>query len=146
MPCALRDFPATLIGNWEIAGIRSRDVSQSEGTRRDWTLKVSPKGRSLIVPLRIRRHTFAKMFDAYVSARLLEKCRTKSTFQNRSRALLDAQCSATSNARYIVNVLFVESIRRMRDRRRYDNLSWIISWIITRRRSEPSFFFFSFSF
>lgn len=63
VPSAQSTIPATLIGNWEIAGIRSGDVSQSQNITVIGHLKLPERK----VTFGLVRRTFGEMF--YVTMR-----------------------------------------------------------------------------
>lgn len=69
---AIYDIPATLIGNWEIAGIRPRDVSQSQGITVIGHLKLPERKVTFVLV----RRTFGKTF--YVTTRVSSGNRAES--------------------------------------------------------------------
>lgn len=75
---AIYDIPATLIGNWEIAGIRSRDVSQSEDITVIGHLKLPERKVTFVLVQR----TFGKMF--YVTTRASRLVRESSGIRESS--------------------------------------------------------------
>lgn len=82
---ALHGIPAALIGNWEIAGIRSRDVSQSEDITVIGHLKLPERKVTFV----LARRTFGKTFYVTTCAsRIVRESRGTSEVSSRYRLLV----------------------------------------------------------